>query len=149
LQSKPLVARIREGGVFLGEWGEEGDVFDHRVGLFFRNEGALDRLGDGRETTYRISKAPASWPKYRALAAQFVAPPEATADTALALLEAHLARCAREAMGADQWEGRPPRATPPDDPEVRLKWLQGMYAVVNASYGWESDCEDRSSELFL
>ena len=137
-----------KGGVFLGEWGGEGDAFDHRVGLFFCNEGTLDRLGDGRETTYRISKAPASWPKFRELAARFVAPPGATADTALASLEAYLAQCAREAMGADKWEGRAPRANPPDDPEVRLKWLQGLYAVVSAAYEWDSDLEARASAMF-
>ena len=137
-----------KGGVFLGEWGETSDAFDHWVGLFFRAEGAIERLGDGRGLTFRISKAPACWALYRTLAAQFVAPPGAPADVALAALEAHLTFSASRAMRAEQWEARAPKASPPDEPEVRLKWLRGLYAVVNASFEWNDDLEDRAMALF-
>jgi len=138
-----------KGGVFLGEWGETGDAFDHRVGLYFRNEGTLERLGDGRGLTFRISKAPSCWAGYQALAAQFIPPPAATAEVALAALESHLVCCASTAMGADRWGSRAPRATPPDDPEVRLRWLQGLYSVVCASYEWSAEHADRAHHLFI
>jgi ribonuclease HI len=52
-------------------------------------------------------------------------------------------------MGADRWGSRAPRATPPDDPEVRLRWLQGLYSVVCASYEWSAEHADRAHHLFI
>ena len=147
-ESFPFWRSSEQGGIFLGEWGNDGDVFDHRVSLSFRDEGTLEKLGEGRAPTFRISKAPSCWHTYGRLAAQFAAPGGVTADLALAALEEHLVRSASTAMGADAWASRAPRAAPPDEPEVRLKWLRGLYSAVSASYEWNADHDDRASALF-
>jgi hypothetical protein len=148
-ESFPFWRASEKGGIFLGEWGSDGDAFDHRVSLSFRDEGTLERLGEGRATTYRISKSRSTWPAYGRLAALYTAPRGAMADTALAALEAHLVLSASTAMGADEWATRAPRAAPPNEPEIRLQWLQGLYSAVSASFEWNTDHDNRASAFFL
>jgi len=148
-ESFPFWRASEKGGIFLGEWGSDGDAFDHRVSLSFRDEGTLEKLGEGRASTYRISKSPSAWPAYGRLAALYTAPRGATADIALAALEAHLVRSASTAMGADEWATRAPRAAPPNEPETRLQWLRGLYSAVSASFEWSANHDTRASAFFL